>query len=311
MKLSALKPLVPSEPLVHKPTEIVNIYVDPSCLAKTKCPRQWHYVVRRGLLVKSTAGPFAFGHAVHKYADLVVNGRPSMEALAHVQTAYPIAINESEQLMRLCTSWPQPKSIIRLHDGRLAHELYVEHQVFECIVDNKLYRVFACGTLDCLRMSDKGDLILVDYKTTRWATKERALREYEDGVQFRFYAWWLHKYGHEVLPMNYSNLIRDGKFYVMLLIGMLNARPPGWEWSRAFRYTPAQIDEFDGLMEEVMKGLVRWYIAEDPPKVGWINQACATCDFTQFCDNDMFDGSTLAQVQFTQRPYRPSEFGKH
>lgn len=289
---------------------MVTIYLNASALKTLACPRRWYFTVRQGLVPKKALTNFAFGHAVHGYNEAVVRGTPPAQAIMTAMGHKGVDQSEVAKIMPLCMSFTPPTNVVMTEHGP-AVELYFEHEHSRRIINDEEVRIVNCGTLDLIRRDNAGWVNIVDYKTTRLVTPDSAFARYDNDVQFRYYDWAVWKFGYEFLPLDVHNLARDGKLASCVCVGFMNARPPCWKYGKMMQFSVAQREEFDGMMNLLAEGIYKWWQVEDPPKTGWVNNACKDCDFTSLCDNEDSIAAQYLELLFERREYNPSKFRDH
>lgn len=288
-----------------------TIYLNASSLRTLACPRRWHLTVRSGLVPIKLKTTFAFGHAVHKYNELVVKGTPPAEAMMAAMAHPGVDQSEVGKIMPLCMAFVPPNGVVQCDNGALASELYFEHEHSRRVIDGEEVRIVNCGTIDLVRVDNMGRVQVVDYKTTRMVTPDSVFARYDNDVQFRYYDWVIWKFGYEFLPMHVHNAARDGKLAVCVYVGFMNARPPTWKYGQMMQFSQAQREEFDDMMNRLADGIYKWWSVAELPKTGWVNNACKDCDFTPLCNNEDDRAAQYLQLLYEQREFNPSKFKEH
>jgi len=285
------------------------IYINSSLLKLASCRRRLALTLH-GLAPaeeKTSIEILETGRAVHKFAeefsrnggDCAEAASATIKAFPHVPRATILACAGSRTQVNI----PPPY----LLNGRPCVEFTFKVPWYSFVVNEQLYQLVLCGTIDHLSF-DGRNVRIYDYKTSRYRMVEYALDKYKHSSQFAFYQWIIYEFGPRIgLPLDVQNAVRLGRIASHVVPVLLTANPPRWVIGPIRYLTAEQFARFKEVLMSVVSGIIGAYFkGVEANADGMINDSCQYCKFKDFCyaPNEIEADQVL--LSYPVKPYDPT-----
>lgn len=291
---------------------IIPIYLNASSLKLSACDRRYAFAVAGGLRAGGTEDPIlTMGSALHKFAETYTRTKGDVtDAITEARRAFP-AITAAELIpivaRRAEVRIPEPLYL----DGQPCVEVKFAAPWMIFTYDEITYCFVVCGTIDHLGL-DNNALMIIDYKSTRYAVIEYAINKYKHETQFKFYLWALWKFGARFLPLEIHNMLVESRAYSQVCFIQLSGKSPRWIMDTSRRnMTPFMYAEYETELRGKLNQLANAFLihthggANDAQ--GMISNGCQYCDYTTYCHAPTEAARVAANLTFTHKPYNPIE----
>lgn len=285
------------------------IYINSSLLKLASCRRRLALTLH-GFAPeedKESVDILETGRAIHKFAEeFSKNGGDCVEAMAaavkefpHVPRATILACAGSRAQVNI----PPPY----LLNGRPCVEFTFKIPWYSFIVNEQLYQLVLCGTIDHLSF-DGRNVRIYDYKTSRYRMAEYALAKYKHSSQFAFYQWIVYEFGPRIgLPLEVQNAVRGGRIASHVVPVLLTANPPRWVIGPIRYLSNDQFAGFKASLLSVVNGVLGAYFkGVEANADGMINDSCQYCKFKGFCYAPNVAEANQILLSYPVKPYDPT-----
>lgn len=252
------------------------------------------------------------GTALHKFAELFsLNGGDIADAVREAAKLYP-TIPRATILKcgasRARCFIPPPIMVA----GRPAVEFKFNIPWYTFQYEGKKYQLIICGTIDHLTF-DKDQVVIYDYKSSRYRQAEYALKKYKRSSQFAFYQWVLYTFAAQLkLDMHYANAIREGRIGSRVVPILISATEPLWVVGPMRSLSPHQFADYRDhfvnlLLNTLLPALLQLTVHSDMPHAsGMVNDACQYCKFANFCFARTEEEAAKVFKAFPRKEYNPT-----
>lgn len=288
-----------------------TIYLNASSLKAAVCERKYAWIVNGYKNPDDDTTILDMGSAVHKFAEMFSrNGGDAPAALIEALKQFPHVPRAA--LIAACAGrsnifLPPPLMI----SGELATEVTFEIPWLAFTFNGTTYQIVICGTIDHLSHRD-GAVRIYDYKTTRYAMIDYAIKKYENETQFKFYMWALRKFKSRLvgLPLHVCNDIDRGLITSQVVIVQLSGKSPKWFVDQPRGMTDEQFQSYEDTLFDELERLIQSYLnAELDPFVthpnGILCNGCQYCPYIAVCHAPNRAARNLAFGKLTRTPYNP------
>ncbi len=292
------------------------IYLNASSLKKRTCRRAYGLTVNG---YKGDAGDTTqmdLGSAMHKYAE-VYSRTAGEHDVAVVETLKRWPKVDRVTIMRAAARRADvliPPAI--MVNGAPLIEAKFEVPWLSVVVNGILYQIVLCGTMDHLGYAENG-VRLIDYKSTSYALIKYAMDKYIHETQFKFYMWVLWHFGAGMLPLEYFNMVREGRFSMQTCIIQVAAKEPRWALDTKRYMSEHQYKMYEAALRAELPQMVMDYdatnriwpddniLAKLPPPTGALNNSCQYCGYKSFCHAKNEHDAITAFNTFELTEYNP------
>lgn len=289
-----------------KPVRIIPL--NSSSLAKLSCETRYAYPVFRGLHTKPNEFS-TFGVAFHEFCKQYNLSSPSTIQALKIAEQFKLPADQRTSFLGACTGRDRfvlGQNILR--EYQFAIPLWQRESPRGTIVQLTLM-----GTIDDISILDR-QIIISDYKTKRTPYFDKAIAEYENGVQLSLYHYVVKKYGHRFIPAEHYALIGDGKSFARYVMIMLSRPIPEWKSGPLTELTPIKMALFEESISCTAEKVFEMFCAFEENSMaglhrdGWINNICPDCEYAGICHAKSDFERNLAVGQLTEYVYDPHNY---
>lgn len=288
------------------------LYLNASSLKKRTCRRAYGLTVNGYIGDRGDTTQMDLGSAMHKYAE-VYSRTAGEHDVAVVETLKRWPKVDRATILRASSRRADvviPTAI--MVDGAPLIEAKFSVPWMSTIYNGVLIQIVLCGTMDHLGYADNG-VRLIDYKSTSYAMVKYAIDKYVHETQFKFYMWVLYRFGAGMLPLEYYNMVREGRFSMQTCIIQVAAKEPRWALDTKRYMSEHQYQMYEHALRAELPQMVEDFAnandedinANLPPPVGMLNNSCQYCGYKSFCHAKTEDEAYTAFQSFELTTYNP------
>lgn len=277
----------------------LELHISATALPYLACEQAYKWRVLEGWETKEDSEALSFGSAFHTFAQHWTLGAhdASVRALAEYKGTDMFTLGAA---MGVLQSTPKPTPACDLN-GAPCVEVRFKHLLREFSIRGRDVHVYVTGVIDLLEYDAAGNLVIVDYKTTRSWKPADYLLKCKRTAQNLLYQWFLAEYGHTFLPLTLANWAHEGKLYSIIRAVFIKSKPLRIMDSDRILFDAYERKQFGMLLDNACERAALLATMErDPLKDGIVSNKCSFCDYSKVCT--LGEGTLPAYFQRKDKP---------